>query len=478
MLNQFGGPQPRPRLVPAFYGSRNILWRLGVTAIYSRHRSFNANKMTYQETIDFLFNTTPVFQHIGDEAYKPGLGNIETLEERLGNPHLKFRSVHIAGTNGKGSTSHMVAGVLAAAGYKTGLFTSPHLRDFRERIKIDGVMISEGEVIDFVESNRAAIEEVHPSFFEVTTSMAFDHFARNGIDVAVIETGLGGRLDSTNIIRPLVSVITNISFDHSEYLGDTLEKIAGEKAGIIKPEVPVVIGESQLESKLTFITKAKESQSPIIFADQTYKVLAQTYTDSGQMFEIENLLDGNRFSLEIDLMGRYQRMNILTALTTLDVLNGRGISISQESAHKGMATAAFSTGLSGRWQIMRRGPFVVCDTGHNEGGIRELTAQIKQHDYRKLWMIVGFVREKELAKILPLLPQEAEYIFTRPSVERGLDPESLQKESTLYGLKGTTAPTVAEAYDHAITNASPDDMIFVGGSTFVVADFLSIFAGI
>lgn len=432
--------------------------------------------MTYQETLDFLFNATPEFQNVGGAAYKPGLGNIEALEQCLGNPHGRFRSVHVAGTNGKGSTSHMVAAVLTAAGYRTGLFTSPHLRDFRERIRIDGVTIPEEDVVAFVERNRAAIEEVRPSFFEMTTSMAFDHFARHGVEVAVIETGLGGRLDSTNVIRPLVSVITNISFDHAEYLGDTLEKIAGEKAGIIKPEIPVVVGESQLESKLVFIAKAKELHSPIIFADQTYRVLARTYTDGGQMFEIENLLDGARFSFTIDLMGRYQRKNILTALATLDLLNGRGLEITREAVHSGMATAAAMTGLDGRWQVVRRKPLVVCDTGHNEGGIRELTAQIDRNDYRKLWMVIGFVREKELAKILPLLPQEAEYIFTRPSVERGLDAETLRREAALYGLRGTAVPTVGEAYGLALRSASPEDMIFVGGSTFVVADFLSIFA--
>lgn len=430
--------------------------------------------MTYKETIDFLFTATPVFQNVGGDAYKPGLSNIEALEESMGNPHRRFRSVHVAGTNGKGSTSHMIAAVLHAAGYKTGLFTSPHLNDFRERIKIDGVMISEAEVVDFVERNRLNIETVKPSFFEITSSMAFDHFARHGVDMAVIETGLGGRLDSTNILRPLVSVITNISFDHSEYLGDTLEKIAGEKAGIIKPGIPVVIGESGLESKFVFIAKAKECMSPIIFADQTYRVLAQTYTEGGQIFEIESLLDGHRFELAVDMKGIYQRKNILTALAALDVLNGSGINITRENVCQGLATAAMSTGLHGRWQTIGHSPLVVCDTGHNEGGIRELTAQIERNDYRKLWMIVGFVREKNLAKILPLMPREAEYIFTRPSVERGLDPRILQKEAALYGLTGKVVPTVEEAYRQALSAAAPEDMIFIGGSTFVVADLLSV----
>lgn len=430
--------------------------------------------MTYRQTLDFLYNSLSAFHNIGAGAYKPGLHNIEALEEHLGNPHKKFRSVHIAGTNGKGSTSHMLASVLSAAGYKTGLFTSPHLVDFRERIRIDGEMIPQQDVTDFVENNMEAIERIQPSFFEITTAMAFDHFARGGVDVAVVETGMGGRLDSSNILRPLVSVITNISLDHSEYLGDTIEKIAGEKAGIIKEATPAVIGESAIESKLVFISKAKEAMSPILFADNCYRTVSSAPSSAGQTFVIENLLDGNIFSLECDLSGTYQRKNILTALTTLDVLNGAGgLNISADAVRQGIASAAGSTGLAGRWQVLGTSPLIVCDTGHNEGGIAEVAAQIKAQSYRRLFMVLGFVKEKDLSAILPLLPAEAEYIFTRPSVERGLDADKLAEAAAGYGLKGTVVPSVKEALSVARQKAGPEDMIFIGGSTFVVADILS-----
>ena len=347
--------------------------------------------MTYAETLHFLYHSLPVFQHIGGNAYKPGFGNITELEKELGEPHRRFRSVHVAGTNGKGSVSHMTAAVLQAAGYRTGLFTSPHLKDFRERIRVNGEMISEEAVVAFVSSHREAIDRIRPSFFEITTAIAFDHFARERVDIAVIEVGMGGRLDSTNVIRPLVSVITNISWDHAQFLGDTLEKIAGEKAGIIKEMTPVVIGESQLESQLTFIARAKECSAPILFADQTYHIVNQA--DNGEMmpitgspktlatgktlpqdscgqvaatpralqpFTIENLLDGETFTLCTDLLGDYQRKNILTALTVLDVLNGSGgLQIPREAVQKGMASAAASTGLLGRWQIVGHSPYAI-----------------------------------------------------------------------------------------------------------------------
>lgn len=314
--------------------------------------------MTYTETLDFLYHSLPVFQHIGGSAYKPGFDNIVALEQELGEPHRRFRSVHVAGTNGKGSVSHMVAAVLQAAGYRTGLFTSPHLKDFRERIKVNGQMISEEEVVNFVEQHREAIDRIQPSFFEITTAIAFDYFAREQVDVAVIEVGMGGRLDSTNVIRPLASVITNISWDHAQFLGDTLEKIAGEKAGIIKEMTPVVIGESQIESQLTFITRAKECSAPILFADQLYRVVDRQYVGvNQQQFTIESRLDGETFALTVDLLGDYQRKNILTVLTTLDVLNGSGgLTLPREVVVEGLASAAATTGLSGRWQVVDRAP--------------------------------------------------------------------------------------------------------------------------
>lgn len=430
--------------------------------------------MTYTETLDFLYHSLPVFQHIGGSAYKPGFDNIVALEQELGEPHRRFRSVHVAGTNGKGSVSHMLAAVLQAAGYRTGLFTSPHLKDFRERIKVNGQMISEEEVVNFVEQYREAIDRIQPSFFEITTAIAFDYFAREQVDVAVIEVGMGGRLDSTNVIRPLASVITNISWDHAQFLGDTLEKIAGEKAGIIKEMTPVVIGESQIESQLTFITRAKECSAPILFADQLYRVVDRQYVGvNQQQFTIESRLDGETFALTVDLLGDYQRKNILTVLTTLDVLNGSGgLTLPREAVVEGLASAAATTGLSGRWQVVNKAPLTVCDTGHNEGGLREIVAQIARQHYRKLYMVLGFVADKDLDKVLPLLPKEAHYLFTRAGIERALDEKLLAERAAAYGLLGEMLPNVTAAVKRARELASPEDMIYIGGSTFIVAEFL------
>lgn len=430
--------------------------------------------MTYTETLDFLYHSLPVFQHIGGSAYKPGFDNIVALEQELGEPHRRFRSVHVAGTNGKGSVSHMLAAVLQAAGYRTGLFTSPHLKDFRERIKVNGQMISEEEVVNFVEQHREAIDRIQPSFFEITTAIAFDYFAREQVDVAVIEVGMGGRLDSTNVIRPLASVITNISWDHAQFLGDTLEKIAGEKAGIIKEMTPVVIGESQIESQLTFITRAKECSAPILFADQLYRVVDRQYVGvNQQQFTIESRLDGETFALTVDLLGDYQRKNILTVLTTLDVLNGSGgLTLPREAVVEGLASAAATTGLSGRWQVVNKAPLTVCDTGHNEGGLREIVAQIARQHYRKLYMVLGFVADKDLDKVLPLLPKEAHYLFTRAGIERALDEKLLAERAAAYGLLGEMLPNVTAAVKRARELASPEDMIYIGGSTFIVAEFL------
>lgn len=430
--------------------------------------------MTYTETLDFLYHSLPVFQHIGGSAYKPGFDNIVALEQELGEPHRRFRSVHVAGTNGKGSVSHMVAAVLQAAGYRTGLFTSPHLKDFRERIKVNGQMISEEEVVNFVEQHREAIDRIQPSFFEITTAIAFDYFAREQVDVAVIEVGMGGRLDSTNVIRPLASVITNISWDHAQFLGDTLEKIAGEKAGIIKEMTPVVIGESQIESQLTFITRAKECSAPILFADQLYRVVDRQYVGvNQQQFTIESRLDGETFALTVDLLGDYQRKNILTVLTTLNVLNGSGgLTLPREVVVEGLASAAATTGLSGRWQVVDRAPLTVCDTGHNEGGLREIVAQIARQHYRKLYMVLGFVADKDLDKVLPLLPKDAHYLFTRAGIERALDEKLLAERAAAYGLLGEMLPNVTAAVKRARELASPEDMIYIGGSTFIVAEFL------
>ena len=427
--------------------------------------------MTYGQTLDFLYHSLPVFQHVGGGAYKAGPENILALEKELGNPHRKFRSVHVAGTNGKGSVSHMIAAVLSAAGYRTGLFTSPHLKDFRERIRIDGRMIPQEEVVRFIENNRGAIDRIGPSFFEATSAMAFDHFARHGVDIAVVETGMGGRLDSTNIIRPLLSIVTNIGYDHTQFLGDTLEKIAVEKAGIIKDGTPAVIGESRIETQLVFVDRAKELQAPLLFADQTYRVIEQTPLTESQRFEIENRLDGSRFTIDCDLQGIYQRKNILTALTALDVLNGSGgLALSPDQVRQGMASVVRTTGLRGRWQRIGTAPLIVCDTGHNENGIAEVSAQIARQKYERLFMVIGFVADKALDRVLPLLPREAHYIFTKAAIPRALDENELSRRAAAYGLKGECRPNVAEALKRARDMASDDDMIFVGGSTFIVAE--------
>ena len=407
--------------------------------------------MDYRQTLDFLYCSLPVFQDVGGSAYKAGLDRIVALEEASGVPHRRFRSVHVAGTNGKGSVSHLIASALSAAGYRTGLFTSPHLKDFRERMRVDGETISEREVVEYVERNRETIGRVQPSFFEITTAMAFDHFARREVDVAVVEVGMGGRLDSTNVIRPLLSVITNIGYDHTQFLGDTLGRIAGEKAGIIKEDTPVVVGESQVETKLVFIERAKALRAPILFADQTYRVTDQRFLPDSQRLGIESLLDGNRFEVECDLQGIYQRLNVPTALTALDVLNG-----------------------SGGLRIAPQGerPFVVCDTGHNESGIAEVAAQIARQTYRKLYMVVGFVEDKDLSRVLPLLPRQAHYVFTKAGIRRALDERELARRAAGYGLQGECVPTVNEALARARELAGPEDMIFIGGSTYVVAEVL------
>jgi len=429
--------------------------------------------MTYPETIEFLFNSLPVFQHTGGGAYKAGLDNITALCVHLGDPQERFRSVHVAGTNGKGSVSHMAASVLTASGMRTGLFTSPHLRDFRERIRIDGETIPEETVVEFVKNNRDAIDRIQPSFFELTTAMAFDWFARAGVDVAVIETGMGGRLDSTNIVSPIVSVITNIGLDHTQFLGETLQEVAGEKAGIIKPQTPVVVGESDIETKLVFIDTAREKGAPILFADQCYRVVETIADNEKHVFRIKNLMHGNEFELYCDLQGIYQRKNIITALTLFDILNGAGrIPLSQEAVRRGLSLVAASTGLMGRWQVIGRGPLIVCDTGHNAEGIREVAVQISRQEYEKLYMVMGFVSDKDIEKVLPLLPLEAHYIFTKASIPRALGETALAERAAAYGLRGETAPTVARALARAKELASPADMIFIGGSTFVVAEAL------
>ncbi|PIQ16021.1 MAG: tetrahydrofolate synthase [Flavobacteriales bacterium CG18_big_fil_WC_8_21_14_2_50_32_9] len=403
--------------------------------------------MNYPETLDYLFGQLPMYQRIGNAAYKANLDNTYRLSEILNHPEKQFKSVHIAGTNGKGSTSHMLASVLQEAGYKVGLYTSPHLKDFRERIKINGEMISENEVIDFVEEYKNEFEKIQLSFFEWTVGLAFHSFANQKVDIAIVETGLGGRLDSTNIVTPEVVVITNISMDHTQLLGDTLEKIAAEKAGIIKSTIPVVIGETQPKIKHVFIEKAKQMNAPIQFADEHH---TQEY--------------------ESDLKGVYQQQNKKTVVATIHVLQTLGWNIAENHIIKGLQNVVSNTGLMGRWQVLNKQPFTVCDTGHNEAGIRLILAQINQQSFEKLHVVLGVVNDKDITNILALLPNNASYYFCQANIPRALEVSVLAEKATAVGLSGTTFPSVDAAYKAAQKNATAQDMIFIGGSTFVVAE--------
>lgn len=429
--------------------------------------------MTYKETLDFLFSQLPAFHRIGKAAYKNTLENTIRLDDYCGNPHLKFKTIHVAGTNGKGSVSHMIASVLQEAGYKTGLYTSPHLKDFRERIKINGKMIPQKEVIKFVELNSEIISTLRPSFFEMTVALAFEFFSKNNIDIAVIEVGLGGRLDSTNIITPILSVITNIGHDHMDILGDTIEKIAGEKAGIIKKSVPVVIGETQDETKKVFILQAAEMRSEIKFADSNFSCILK---DSGNLYSERNYIitdseRGKKYEGTTALGGDYQSKNIVTVFQTFKSLTGI-LHFSTDNLINGLKNVILNTGLQGRWQILSRNPFTVCDTGHNKEGLEYVLYQIKRIPKTRLHMIIGFVRDKDLSAVLPLFPQDALYYFTKASVPRALEANILQSRALEYGLQGDSYLNVKSAMKAAKKNASSSDMIFIGGSTFIVADLL------
>ncbi len=438
--------------------------------------------MNYQETIDYLYSRLPMFTRDGKDAFKPSLDNTIALCKQLDEPQGKFRSIHIGGTNGKGSTSHMLAAILQTAGYKTGLYTSPHLRDFRERIRINGEMISEEEVVDFVQQQQKNVEEIEPSFFELTVAMAFDHFARHQVDIAVIEVGLGGRLDSTNIISPLVSVITNIGYDHMNMLGNTLQLIAAEKAGIIKPGVPVVIGEKHEETEQVFITKAKETGSELVFASDewTVKLLAvDSWGSAGneqRYLELEakpsnfSTFEFSTLNLTLDLTGSYQLKNIKTVLSSVTELQKQGFIITPEHLTKALKNVQGLTGLQGRWQILDTHPLVICDTGHNEDGIREVLKNILNTPHKQLHMVIGMVKDKDTRRVLGLLPKTAQYYFCQPDIPRAKDASELASEALDAGLSGNTYPAVKDALLAAKQAAGPKDLIFVGGSTFVVAE--------
>lgn len=431
--------------------------------------------MDYEKVLEYLYEQLPYYQRSGPAAYKGSLDNTLALDKLFGHPHKNFRTIHVAGTNGKGSVSHMMAAVLQKAGFKTGLYTSPHLKDFRERIRVNGKMVPETFVTDFVQRflgmNKTA--SLEPSFFELTVLMAFDYFASETVDVAVIEVGLGGRLDSTNIIQPELSVITNISLDHTALLGDTLGKIALEKAGIIKPSVPVVIGETHPQTSIIFEGKAHENHAQILFADQELSAgYSMVSPDEKQLFNLKNK-DGILFeNLKLDLLGKYQSKNICTLLCAVMELQRMGWKITESHIRSGLEDVTGLTGLSGRWQTIGANPRIICDTGHNEGGIREVVDQLNQIPHKKLHFIIGMVNDKDITGVLALLPKEAIYYFTKASIPRALDENQLMQIATYFGLNGAPYEDVKSAFKEAKMYADKDDLIFVGGSTFVVAEVL------
>ena len=405
--------------------------------------------MNYQDTINWMFSQLPMYQNQGKSAYKTDLTNTIKLVDHLNNPQYQFRSIHVAGTNGKGSTSHMLASILHEAGYKVGLYTSPHLKDFRERIKINGKEISKQFVIGFIMRNRAFLESNSLSFFEMTVGMAFDYFAKKKIDIAIIEVGLGGRLDSTNVITPLVSLITNIGMDHTQFLGNTLELIATEKGGIIKPNIPVVIGETQNETKSIFMSMAKQNDSKISYADKEVR----------QLFNC-------------DLKGNYQKKNINTAVQAINILNKKGFEISSNDIERGLLNVVKNTGLLGRWQTIQEQPKVICDSAHNKEGLILVLKELKQEHCKKLHIVIGFVKDKDLDEIIELFPKNADYYFCKPNIARGLEAKALKQKFKDLGYAGKCFNSVNKALNMAKINASPDDLIYVGGSTFVVAEIL------
>jgi len=427
--------------------------------------------MQYSQALDFLFSQLPMYQRIGQAAYKANLDNTLAFDQYFESPHTHFKTIHVAGTNGKGSVSHMLASVLQSAGYKTGLYTSPHLLDFRERIKINGEMISESEVVDFVENHNEIIKEIKPSFFEMTVAMAFDYFARQQVEVAVIEVGMGGRLDSTNIINPELSIITNIGLDHTQFLGDTIDKIAAEKAGIIKDGIPVLIGESHELTKPVFIDFANRNNSAIYFADQEYTCDYSMQTlDQFQSFNFKKNGQLVYPDLLSDLLGIYQRKNIATVLKAIDLLSS--FNLDKKAIYEGIKYTSKTSGLMGRWQILSYNPTIVCDTGHNKHGLKLVMEQIKQTPHDKLHIVFGAVNDKSIDSILSILPSDAQYYFTKASIPRALDEKELAKKAQISGLKGNYFATVKDAIDFAKKNASANDLIYIGGSTFIVAEAL------
>lgn len=424
--------------------------------------------MNYLETVNYLFNIAPVFEHIGASAYKEGLDNTYLLDEHFGHPHRKFKSIHIAGTNGKGSCSHTLAAILQNDGYKVGLYTSPHIMDFRERIKINGECISKEYVIEFVNQEKSLFEKIHPSFFEVTTALAFKYFAEQHVDYAIIEVGLGGRLDCTNIITPILSIITNISFDHTNFLGNTLEKIAKEKAGIIKPNIPVIIGETTNETKPVFKSCAENMNAEIIYADENDEIISFTMNEDGGI-----TYNTRSFGIiQGELGGLYQKKNTNTILHAVRFLYNQHIIKNTGSINNGFYNVCRLTGLIGRWQKIGSNPSVICDTGHNVGGWTYISRQLQVQKYNKLHIVFGMVNDKDVDGVMCLLPKNAHYYFTKPQSKRAIPEKDIQRKAMTHGLVGDCYNDVPSAYTAAKKMATPDDMIFIGGSSYIVSDLL------
>lgn len=473
------------------YFARNIFFEPSNFATFKP-----SNHLTYEQTLEYLFSQLPMFTRIGAAAYKADLNNTIEICNLLNNPQNNFKSIHIAGTNGKGSTSHMLAAIFQQAGYKTGLYTSPHLKDFRERIRINSEMISKNFIVDFVEQHKNDFEKIKPSFFEMSVGLCFDYFSKEKVDIAIIETGLGGRLDSTNIITPLLSVITNISFDHKDLLGDTLEKIAAEKAGIIKENIPVVIGETQCdEIKNVFVTKAEQTKSKIFFADEIFRAVVRRDADHGSRelgispqhttFDIHLSHAPFMLNLEMDLIGNYQQKNILTVLQSVEIMRQKKFRISDEQIRAALKNVKSLSSLRGRWDVLQNNPTVICDVAHNEAGLKIILEQLQtvvgvspHHTTAVVgWQptthfVLGFVKDKDISNILKLFPQSAKYYFCKPNIERGLDENDLKEKANSFSLNGNSFATVRDAYDAAMKNAKQNDVVFIGGSTFVVAEII------
>lgn len=430
--------------------------------------------MNYTETLDYLFSSMPSFQQVGGDAYKPGLERIAEFCRSIGNPQRNYFVIHVAGTNGKGSVSNMLAAVLQQAGYQTGLFTSPHLTDFRERIRVNGEMISKQKVVNFVDRYKADMERLQLSFFEMTTAMAFDYFAQSDVEVAVIETGLGGRLDATNIVQPVISVITNIGLEHTEYLGDSLPKIAREKGGIIKKCTPVVVGEKNSNYNLVLEEIADDLRSELIYADESFTLGECGFEGDKQMVTLNRTRDNYPYRLRLDLLGEYQRQNLATVATVLDTLHETTpLSISRRAFVEGVREVSALTSFRGRWQVLSEKPLVVCDTAHNEHGIVEVAKQLNERTNKgKLFCVMGFCEDKDFSKMLALMPNDAHYIFTQASIRRAASVENISEVAEVLGLDFEVAPSVLEALVKAQSQLSEMDMLFIGGSTFVVAEVL------